>query len=72
MKKIKKLINKAINKEYITDYDKNKIFHYLRHIPNAMKTDEEFSLYCDMAKSKGLPEPERNSKVRPLEETLYK
>lgn len=39
--KIKELINRAINKECITEYDKNKIFNYLRHIPNAMKTDKE-------------------------------
>lgn len=70
--KIKELINRRINKECITEYDKNKIFNYLRHIPNAMKTDKEFKLYCDMAKDKGLPAPERHSKVRPLEEDLHK
>ena len=43
--KIKELINRGINKECITEYDKNKIFNYLKHIPNAMKTDKEFKLY---------------------------
>lgn len=70
--KIKELINKAINKERITDSEKNKIFFYLRHIPNATKTDEEFQLYCDMAKDKGLPPPKRNSKIRPLKEKMHK
>lgn len=66
--KIKDLINKAVNKEHITDDEKNKIFFYLRHIPNAMKTDAEFNLYCKMAEEVGLPKPDRNSIVRPLNE----
>ncbi|MFR9279304.1 MAG: hypothetical protein ACLVME_06535 [Ezakiella coagulans] len=46
---IKELINRGINKECMKEYDKNKIFNYLRHTPNAMKTDKEFKLYCEMA-----------------------
>lgn len=42
---IKELINRGINKECMKEYDKNKIFNYLRHTPNAMKTDKEFKLY---------------------------
>lgn len=45
-----------------------KRFSYLRHIPNCNKTDDEFEEYRQFAKRVGLPEPDRNSKVRPLHE----
>lgn len=64
----KDLISKANKGENITKSEKNKIFFYLRHIPNMRKTEEEFELYCKMAKEKGLPKPDRNSYVRPLHE----
>lgn len=62
------LILRANNGENITKREKGKIFSYLRHIPNIRKTEEEFELYCKMAKEKGLPKPDRNSYVRPLHE----
>lgn len=62
------LISRANNGENITESEKGKIFSYLRHIPNIRKTEEEFELYCKMAKEKGLPKPDRNSYVRPLHE----
>ncbi len=43
-------------------------FSYLRHIPNIHKTDEEFKEYCILAEEKGLPKPDRNSRIRPLHE----
>ncbi len=45
-----------------------KRFSYLRHIPNCHKTDKEFEEYCQFAKRLGLPNPNRNSKIRPLHE----
>ena len=45
-----------------------KRFSYLRHIPNCYKTDEEFEEYCQFVKRLGLPNPDRNLKVRPLHE----
>lgn len=62
------LISRANKGENITREEKNKIFSYLRHVPNIRKTEEEFELYCKMAKEKGLLEPNRNSFVRPLHE----
>lgn len=67
-KNFENLIERANRGEAITKEEKNKIFFYLRHIPNIKKTDEEFELYCKMAKEKGLPEPKRNSTIRPLHE----
>lgn len=46
----------------------NDRFRYLRHIPNFNKTDEEFIEYCELAEKVGIPEPNRNSKIRPLYE----
>ena len=43
-----------------------KRFSYLRHIPNCYKTDKEFEEYCQFVKRLGLPNPDRNSKIRPL------
>lgn len=65
---IQTLINKMCNNEEVTLEEKNTVFHYFRHIPNARKTDEEFELYCRMAKEKGIPKPDRNSYIRPLHE----
>lgn len=66
--RIKDIINKAVNNQVITSEEKNEMFAYFRHIPNNRKTDEEFELYCKMAKEKGLPMPNRQSNVRPLHE----
>lgn len=66
--KIKELVMKAYRGEEISRSDMGEVFFYLRHIPNIKKTDEEFELYCKMAKEKGLPKPDRNSYVRPLHE----
>lgn len=57
------LEGKAVSKE-----DTSKVFSYLRHIPNARKTENEWNLYCQMAKERGLPRPDRDSKIRPLHE----
>lgn len=65
---IKDIINSANNGEEITKEEKNNMFSYFRHIPNARKTDEEFDLYCKMAEEKGIPKPERDSTIRPLHE----
>lgn len=65
---IKDIINSANNGEEITKEEKNNMFSYFRHIPNARKTDEEFELYCKMAEEKGIPKPERDSTIRPLNE----
>lgn len=43
-----------------------KRFSYLSHIPNCHKIDEEFEKYCQFAKRLGLPNADRNSKIRPL------
>ena len=45
-----------------------KRFSYLSHIPNCHKIDEEFEKYWQFAKRLGLPNPDRNSKIRPLYE----
>lgn len=66
--KIKELVMKAYRGEEISRSDMGEVFFYLRHIPNIRKTEEEFELYCKMAKEKGLPKPDRNSYVRPLHE----
>lgn len=67
---IKDVINRAYNGEEITKEEKNNMFSYFRHIPNARKTDEEFELYCKMAEEKGIPRPDRNSVIRPLHEGI--
>lgn len=66
--KIKELISKVYRGEKITKDEEWEVFFYLRHIPNIKKTDEEFELYCRMAKEKGIPKPDRNSYIRPLHE----
>ncbi|WP_073508040.1 hypothetical protein [Streptobacillus notomytis] len=63
--KIKEIIDRVINNQEIT---KNELFFYLRHIPNIRKTEEEFKIYCEMCKEKGVSEPNRNSKIRPIHE----
>lgn len=68
MRDIKDIINSAYNGEEITKEEKNNMFSYFRHIPNARKTDEEFELYCKMAEEKGILNPERDSTIRPLNE----
>lgn len=68
MKRIKEIIQSANNGEEITDEEKNEMFMYFRHIPNARKTDEEFELYSKMAKERGIPTPNRKSYIRPLHE----
>ena len=67
-RKMKDVINSAYNGDEITKEEKSEMFRYFRHIPNARKTDEEFELYCKMAKEKGIPDPERDSAIRPLHE----
>lgn len=66
--KVKDILNKAINDIELDKEEKNTLFSYFRHIPNGRKTDEEFEIYCKMAKEKGLPKPDRNSWIRPLHE----
>ena len=68
--KIKELISKVYRGEKITKDEEWEVFFYLRHIPNIKKTDEEFELYCRMAKEKGIPKPDRNSYIRPSHEKL--
>lgn len=68
IRKIKDIINSAYKGEKISKEEKNRMFSYFRHIPNARKTNEEFELYCEMAKEKGIPKPDRNSEIRPLHE----
>lgn len=65
---LKELISKVYRGEEVTKDEKWEVFSYLRHIPNIKKTDEEFELYCRMAKEKGIPKPDRNSYIRPLHE----
>lgn len=67
-RKIKDVIESAYKGEEISKEEKNEMFNYFRHIPNARKTDEEFELYCKMAKEKAIPKPERDSTIRPLYE----
>lgn len=67
-RRIKDVMKSAYNGEEITKEEKSEIFSYFRHIPNARKTDKEFELYCKMAEEKGMPKPERYSKIRPLYE----
>lgn len=54
-------------KNYFTEEELAK-FNLYRHIANSDKTDEEFEEYKIMAKRVGLPEPKRDSKIRPLHE----
>lgn len=68
IKKMNEIVSAAYRGEMITKEERSRMFHYFRHIPNARKTDEEFELYCKMAKEKGIPEPDRKSYIRPLHE----
>ncbi|MDD7306076.1 MAG: hypothetical protein PUG67_05765 [Peptoniphilaceae bacterium] len=65
---IEEIIESAYSGEAITKEERQSMFSYFRHIPNARKTDKEFKLYCKMAKEKGIPKPERDSTIRPLYE----
>nr|DAP27596.1 MAG TPA: hypothetical protein [Caudoviricetes sp.] len=51
----------------LTEKEKERV-SYLSHIPNCYKTDQEFKEHCAFSKKLGLPQPNRNSKVRPLHE----
>ena len=66
--KIKDVIKSAYKGEEISKEEKNEMFNYFRHIPNARKTNEEFELYCKMAEEKAIPKHERDSTIRPLNE----
>lgn len=46
-------------------------FAWYRHIPNALKTDEEFQEYCEYMEKRGLPKPLRHTKCRPISEKIY-
>lgn len=62
------IIKSAYNGDKITKEEESKMFFYFRHIPNSVKTDEEFELYCKMAEERKAPKPERDSTIRPLYE----
>lgn len=69
---IKELIRKMLKRENISKEDRQRVFMYLRHIPNKNKTEEEWELYKILCKEKGVPEPDRNLAVRPVYEKLIK
>lgn len=68
IRNMKDVIKSAYKGEEISKEEKNEMFNYFRHIPNARKTDVEFDLYFKMAEEKGIPKPERDSTIRPLNE----
>lgn len=68
MVNIKEIVKRAYNMEVLTNEECYELFHYLRHIPNCRKTEEEWELYKRVCKEKGIPEPNRKSCVRPLHE----
>lgn len=65
-------INKVIETAYeggvLTEYETSELYHFLRHIPNSKKTEKEWEVYKKFCVEKGLPEPNRKSCVRPLNE----
>lgn len=60
--------NIIINKDNYFTKKEWETFNQYRHIANSDKTNKEFEEYCRMAKRIGLPQPDRNSKIRPLHE----
>lgn len=58
---------KIDQKNYFTEEELTKFKRY-RHIANCDKTDDEFKEYKIMSQRVGLPEPKRDSKIRPLHE----
>lgn len=42
--KVKEIIDRAINNEEISKDERYEMFHYFRHIPNAMKMDGEMKV----------------------------